>query len=437
MTFIPAENDPERRRPGASASGEDQTPTAPIKRTSDSISASADPNVTRPMPAVSAESKRNRYDLSPDPATAPIDAVPWDDRQAPGTTDPSRSGLPAESQATAVPRDTAAQGHHEPQPATQPYPAQSVGPAQGRGTYPGQVGQLGPAGHPGQAGPYSAAQPEARRQPKRDLSVGIFLGQLLRAVILLGMAGGIAYYALRTVGGQWADELALQEGGNALAQLPAAWVPWIDLIPVAACVFWGVCALFFALGTGRWVPLLMGMLSGLGAIVSVQVLKRIVLNKAPLGIQETAMNSLPSGHTAAAATAAMIAVFAAGARWRGAVAFFAALTTSLAGISTILNGWHRPMDAMVSVLLVAFWAVLGALLLRCLIRPEPWTTNLSVTTLVFSILLIVAAGAGLAAMQTLTTPGLALVTGSAGVIGFSLLGAHQTVRALRPRLRVP
>nr|WP_280842303.1 phosphatase PAP2 family protein [Kocuria subflava] len=144
------------------------------------------------------------------------------------------------------------------------------------------------------------------------------------------------------------------------------------------------------------------------------------------------MNSLPSGHTAAAATAAMIAVMTAPARWRGAVAFFGALTTAAAGISTVLNGWHRPMDAMVSVLVVACWAVVGALLLRCLIRPERYTSNLSVTTLVLGILLVLAAAGGLAAMQTVTITGLPLAAGAAGIVGFSLLAAHQTVRALRP-----
>lgn len=377
--------------------------------------------MTRPMPSVANGADSNRYRLSADPETASIETssmphgsqtgpAPWQDSQQPAQY-PHPQPRPQQ-----YPAQPPSHGYQE-QPQFHPQPVQQ------------QPYQQAPAGYG------AATQPAAARTPARDLSFGIVLGLLLRAVLLFAAAGGLAYYALRTVGGQWSDELALQEGAQALDRLPTAWVPWVDQIPVLVCVLWGVMAVLFAVGSRRWVPLLVAMASGLGAVVSVQLLKREFLVKAPLGIQETTMNSLPSGHTAAAATAAMIAVMTAPARWRGAVAFFGALTTAAAGISTVLNGWHRPMDAMVSVLVVACWAVLGALVLRCLIRPERYTSNLSVTTFVLGILLVVAAAGGLAAMQTWTITGLPLATGAAGILGFSLLAAHQTVRALRPRQR--
>lgn len=433
MTYIPAENDPTANHGPGSSSSAEETPTEAIATPhaargkggsssthqqardgsgadaqTSSISASSDPTMTRPMPSVAHGADSNRYRLSADPETAPIETssmahssetgnAPWQDPQQPAQY--------------AQPQQYPAQPQVHPQPVQQqPY-------------------QQAPAGYG------ASTQPAAARTPARDLSFGIVLGLLLRAVLLFAAAGGLAYYALRTVGGQWSDELALQEGDQALNRLPTAWVPWIDLVPVLVCVLWGVMALLFAVGSRRWVPLLVALGTGLGAVVSVQLLKREFLVKAPLGIQETTMNSLPSGHTAAAATAAMIAVMTAPARWRGAVAFFGAVTTAAAGISTVLNGWHRPMDAMVSVLVVACWAVLGALVLRCLIRPERYTSNLSVTTFVLGILLVVAAAGGLAAMQTWTITGLPLAAGAAGILGFSLLAAHQTVRALRPRQR--
>ncbi|WP_052209469.1 phosphatase PAP2 family protein [Kocuria sp. ZOR0020] len=438
MTYIPAENDPHQNRRSGSGSSAEETPTEAITTPpgtrgnggssasradsvqdhqsnprTESISASSDPTVTRPMPSVSGASNSGRYQLSADPETTALET----------TTGPGDSGAPAPWQ------DTRQQPVHQPLQQPGDYrggPEQQHGQSQQfRQPQQQPVGQA-----PADYG--ATAHPAAPRTPARDLSFGIVMGLLLRAVLLFAAAGGLAFYALRTVGGQWADELALQEGDQALNQLPTAWVPWIDLVPVLVCVLWGAVALLFAVGSRRWVPLLVGVVSGLGAVVSVQLLKREFLVKAPYGIHETTMNSLPSGHTAAAATAAMIAVMTAPARWRGAVAFFGALTTAAAGISTVLNGWHRPMDAMVSVLVVACWAVVGALLLRCLIRPERYTSNLSVTTLVLGILLVLAAAGGLAAMQTVTITGLPLAAGAAGIVGFSLLAAHQTVRALRP-----
>nr|WP_245192818.1 phosphatase PAP2 family protein [Kocuria sp. JC486] len=207
------------------------------------------------------------------------------------------------------------------------------------------------------------------------------------------------------------------------------------MLPVIVCVFWGVLTLIFALAARRWRPLLVGLVSGLGAVVTVQLLKREFLHKAQLGIQESAMNSLPSGHTAAAAVAAMIAVMVAPARGRTVVAFLGALTTTLAGVATVLNSWHRPMDAVVSILVVACWGILGALLLRCLIRPERWRASRALGSLILGILALAAAAAGMAAMQTVAIDGLALATGGAAILGVSLVCAHQTARALRPRHR--
>lgn len=463
MTFIPAENGPDdnaRRRSGAGhGTGDGETPTEAISTADaagETISASADSSATRPMPAVSGQTRQNRYDLSPDPLTAPIETPPWTDRSAPRRDDAASTQPASPQQPATAGRADQARGQQYPEggytgmsaPAHQqaPYPSNGYYGGQGQGAphpaggYPAQPPAqqpaqypLQPGQHPGQyaTAPHGAA-PDA---PGRDVTFGIFVGQVLRAAILLALAAGVAYYALRTVGGQWADELAIQEGERALAQLPSSWVPLIDLIPVAVCAFWGVLSLIFALAANRWVPLLVAAGSGLGAVVSVQLLKRAILTKAPYGIQESPMNSLPSGHTAAAATAAVIAVMVAPARWRGYVAFLGALTTSLAGISTVLNGWHRPMDAIVSVLVVTCWAVLGALLLRCLIRPERWRPNRAIGSLVLGILLLLAAGAGLAAMQTVAMNGLALATGAAAILGVSLLCAHQSVRALRPRHR--
>ncbi|NKE10965.1 hypothetical protein, partial [Kocuria subflava] len=90
MTYIPAERDPDGE---SNADRNREQPTEAIHTTrsahtndrTDTISASSDPSVTRPMPSV--KDGGRRYDLSPDPAPAPIQTAP-----RPETAPPARHG---------------------------------------------------------------------------------------------------------------------------------------------------------------------------------------------------------------------------------------------------------------------------------------------------------------------------------------------------------
>lgn len=276
---------------------------------------------------------------------------------------------------------------------------------------------------------------EHRPQPRRDLTVGSAVGQLVRAGVLFALAGLIAWAALRTANGQWVDEVALRQASAVNERLPSTVTGLLASATLITCAASAVISLILAASNRRWIPLVIAVLTAVPALASVQLLKRGLLEKTPYGIQESAQNSLPSGHTAAAAAAVAVVVMVAPARQRKAWALLGTAAVTAAGVGTVINGWHRPADAAVSVLLVAGWFVLGSLVLRALIPAEPWVPQRGLTLLVLFVL-----GAGLTilamtAQQTIPAPGLALAFGALGVLSASLLSAQQMVRAMRPRRR--
>lgn len=287
--------------------------------------------------------------------------------------------------------------------------------------------------YPGQAAyQYGGVQDPDRR---RDLSLGIAVGQLVRAGVLFGLAALVAWTALRTVNGQWVDEIALQQAGAVRDRLPASMTGLLSSATLIICLAAGVIAVVLAASNGRWIPLLVAAGTSVPALASVQLLKHGLLDKTAYGIQESAQNSLPSGHTAAAAAAVAAVVLVAPARQRKLWALLGTVAITVAGVGTVINGWHRPADAVVSVLLIAGWFVLGSLVLRALIPAEPWVPQRGLTLL--GLLLVSAALTALAmtAQQTVPAPGLALAFGALSVLSLSLLSAHQMVRAMRPRRR--
>ncbi len=97
---------------------------------------------------------------------------------------------------------------------------------------------------------------------------------------------------------------------------------------------------------------------------SVQILKRWVFTRPDYGLswRFDGANTLPSGHTAVAASAAVALVLVAGARWRGAAAWFGAILTAAIGYSTLAAQWHRPADVLAAILMAVGW---GAVAVVC------------------------------------------------------------------------
>ena len=90
---------------------------------------------------------------------------------------------------------------------------------------------------------------------------------------------------------------------------------------------------------------------------SAQALKYWALARPDYGLSQRSDggNTLPSGHTALAASAAVALILVAGPRWRSLSAWVGALFTAAMGYSTLVNQWHRPGDVIAAILLAAAW----------------------------------------------------------------------------------
>lgn len=146
-------------------------------------------------------------------------------------------------------------------------------------------------------------------------------------------------------------------GRNALWQVAE---PVLDVIstPFVALVLIGTMVL--ALLRRRVLFAVQVVVLIAGANLTTQVLKRFVLDRPNLGLADMANNTLPSGHTTAAAACAAALVFAVPRRMRPVTAVLGAAYTAATGVSTLVGAWHRPSDVVAAVLVVLAWAGLAS-----------------------------------------------------------------------------
>lgn len=262
-------------------------------------------------------------------------------------------------------------------------------------------------------------------------SPGIIVLALAAVAFAWGSAAVVGWAALATVPGQFLDEQALR-GAQQLSFLGDRTLQVLDTLPLIGAVVGALALVVLSVRARSVRAAVVGLGVATAAAVSVQVLKRLVIDKPDLDVQEVALNSFPSGHTAIAAVAGMVLVLAVPAAARAPVGLFAACYTAAAGASTVVNGWHRPSDVIAAVFITAGWAMLGSLLLRLgglhaadreperpplLARPGPSGT----VGLVGGVVCVLVAGA--AAVPALAGWSLAwaLVSGMATVLGACLL----------------
>lgn len=135
--------------------------------------------------------------------------------------------------------------------------------------------------------------------------------------------------------------------------------PVLDVIDEAFVVIVAVAAVVVAIMRRRpqlavSVAIVMG-----GANLTTQVLKRMVLER-PEYI-DSIDNSLPSGHTTVAASAAVALVFVVPAVARPLTAMLGAAYTAAIGVSTMIGGWHRPADVVAAIAVTLMWAGIAVL----------------------------------------------------------------------------
>lgn len=265
------------------------------------------------------------------------------------------------------------------------------------------------------------------------------LAHVLGAVLLFGAAWVVGAVALTTTTGQWLDELAFQQAKSAFPELSVRAQRLLDLVPWAVGAVSAVCLAVLAVRSRRLAPAVTGAAVVVLSNLTVQLLKRVVLEKPDLGVQETAVNSFPSGHTAAAAAAAAVVLLAAPARSRPVVALLGAGATTATGVATLLNGWHRPSDVVAALLVVAGWTALGGLVLRAtgpVEQPVPGGGLIAVLAVSGAGALVAGSLPLWAALQELGG-GYAAVAGCLAILGVSLLVAAAVAALQAPRSRRP
>ncbi|WP_208818101.1 phosphatase PAP2 family protein [Micromonospora terminaliae] len=189
-------------------------------------------------------------------------------------------------------------------------------------------------------------------------------------LVVLALAQTAAFlvvwrFGVHTQLGQWLDTVALT--GNRIGQdrIDGPVDRILNAMSVVSLLAATAMIGFIALIRGRKALAVTATLLIAGANVSTQLLKRY-LDRPDFGIdpeRAAAGNSLPSGHTAVAASVAVALILVLPPKLRVAGAFLGAGYAAAAGVATLSAGWHRPSDAVAAYLVVGAWAAVAGLVL--------------------------------------------------------------------------
>lgn len=203
--------------------------------------------------------------------------------------------------------------------------------------------------------------------------------------------------------GQLLDQAAFEGAALGRNRLWQVAEPVLDVISVPFIATVLAVSVVVALVHRRWLLAAQVVLLMAGANLTGQLLKHAVLDRPDLDVGEQLSNTLPSGHTTAAASCAVALVLVTPRRFRTATAVGGALYAAGTGVSTLVGAWHRPGDVVAAVLVVLAWT--------CVVRalgptgPVGTPADRRRETTAISLLLaggaVAGAAAGLAMQQTL------------------------------------
>lgn len=184
---------------------------------------------------------------------------------------------------------------------------------------------------------------------------------VLGAVACAAALCGTYWAFVRTTTGQFADESAWREAGSAASGTQLPFLGVLDTLPAISVVVAAAAILFVAVVRRRWAASITAVAVILTSNLTTQILKNILLDRPDRGVATLAFNSLPSGHTTLAASAAAAVFIIATPRWRPFVAAGGGAYSVLAGSATYINLWHRPADVVAALLVVGTWTLIGGL----------------------------------------------------------------------------
>ncbi|WP_079554978.1 phosphatase PAP2 family protein [Arthrobacter sp. 49Tsu3.1M3] len=196
-------------------------------------------------------------------------------------------------------------------------------------------------------------------------------GKATAALFVLATVACIAALALtyvffvRTTTGQFIDESALVEAVALSGTAGKAATKLLDWLPALSVAIASVVVVFVTILRRRWSAAVIAIAACVGANLATQILKDWLPVRPYRGVETLELNSLPSGHTTMAASAAAAVFLMVSPRWRPLAGYLGGSFAVATGVSTLINQWHRPADVVAAFLVVgAFMIPAGWLIIR-------------------------------------------------------------------------
>jgi membrane-associated phospholipid phosphatase len=186
---------------------------------------------------------------------------------------------------------------------------------------------------------------------------------LLAAVACAASLGWTYWAFVRTTTGQFADESAWQEAGVAAPDTQLPFLRFLDTLPTISVVIAVAAILYVVVRRRRFAAAAIAVAVIGASNLTTQVLKNVVFDRPDRGVATLDFNSLPSGHTTLAASAAAAVFIIVPPRWRPFAAAAGGAYSVLAGVATFVNLWHRPADVVAALLVVGTWTLIGGLII--------------------------------------------------------------------------
>lgn len=192
-------------------------------------------------------------------------------------------------------------------------------------------------------------------------------GGVVAVALLVAGVSFVGVYVLwrvfvDTLGGQEVENAALQGAAYGQTQLWRVAERVLDVVSVGFIAVVLLAAMIIAGLRRRWSLAVQVAVLMIGANLTTRVLKNVVFSRPDFGVEASYGNTLPSGHTTAAASVSVALLLVVPPRVRPWAAVLGAGYTTATGVSTLIGQWHRPSDVVAGVLVVLAWTAVACAL---------------------------------------------------------------------------
>ncbi|KFI57058.1 PAP2 family phosphoesterase [Bifidobacterium gallicum DSM 20093 = LMG 11596] len=181
------------------------------------------------------------------------------------------------------------------------------------------------------------------------------------AVLLLAGAAGTFWWAVLTPRGQVFEDGVFMNVASAMPAFLQARTGWpLASEPVVAAIaaVLVVISLIVVIVRKRWRLIVQIVIFCVCCTAAGIVLKQYLPRPYLAQVQSNINNSAPSGNVLLAIASGLVLVCAVPHAWRALCAVVSAVFTIGVGCTVMVNGWHRPVDVIMSVLIAAGFAMI-------------------------------------------------------------------------------